>query len=72
MAHKNNKRNRRRTAYYHINKFDYEAREKLVEGQPSPKETYTSEKAKEVKLRPDYTWNEFWASTITVQTSRKA
>ena len=72
MARKNNKRNCRRAAYYHINKFDYEMREKLAEGQPPPKETYTSEKAKEVELRPNYTWNEFWAPTITIQTSRKA
>ena len=55
MARKNNKKNRRRAAYYHINKFDYEAREKLAEGQPPPKETYTDEKAKVVELRPDYT-----------------
>ena len=73
MACKNNKRNRRRAAYYHINKFDYEAREKLAEGQPLSKETYSDEKVKVVELRPDYTWNEFWALTITVQTkSRKA
>ena len=61
MACKNNKRNRRRVAYYHINKFDYEAREKLAEGQSPPKETYSDEKAKVVELRQDYTWNEFWA-----------
>ena len=73
MARKNNKRNRRRAAYYHIDKFDYEAREKLTEGQLPPKKTYSDEKAKVVKLKPDYTWNEFWALTITVQTkSRKA
>jgi len=73
MARKNNKKNCRRAAYYHINKFDYEAREKLAEGQLLPKETYTDEKVKVVELRPDYIWNEFWAPTITVQTtSRKA
>ena len=73
MACKNNKRNRRRAAYYYINKFDYEAREKLAVGQPPLKETYSDEKAKVVELRSDYTWNEFWAPTITVQTnSRKA
>ncbi len=32
MARKNNRRNRRRAAYYHINQFNYEIREKLVEG----------------------------------------
>ena len=69
MARKNNKRNRRRAAYYHINKFDYEAKEKLAEGKPSSKETYSNEKVKVVELRPDYTWNEFWAPTITIQTT---
>ncbi len=59
MARKNNKRNHRRAAYYHIKKFDYKVREKLAEGQLPLKETYTSEKAKEVELRPNYTWNEF-------------
>ncbi len=71
MTRKNNKRNRRRAAYYHINKFDYEAREKLAEGQLPPKETYSNEKAKVVELRPDYTWNEFWTPTITVQTTSR-
>ncbi len=61
MARKNNHRNCRRAAYYYINKFDYEAREKLAEGQLSPKEMYSDKKAKVVELRPDYTWNEFWA-----------
>ena len=55
MAHKNNKRNHRKAAYYHINKFDYEAKEKLAEGKPSSKETYSNEKVKVVELRPDYT-----------------
>ena len=55
MARKNNKKNRRRAAYYHINKFDYKTREKLTEGQLPPKETYSDKKAKVVKLRPDYT-----------------
>jgi len=55
MICKNNKRNRRRAAYYHINKFNYEAREKLAEGQLPPKETYSNEKVKVVELRPDYT-----------------
>ena len=72
MAQKNNRRNYRRAAYYHINQFDYEVREKLTEGQPLSKETYSSKKMKVVKLRSDYTWNKFWAPTITVQTFRKA
>ena len=59
MARKNNHRNRRRAAYYHINKFDYNVREKMTEGQPPSKETYSKKKAKVVKLRSDYTWNEF-------------
>ncbi len=38
MARKNNKKNRRRVAFYGISKFDYNAREKLAEGQPPLKE----------------------------------
>ncbi len=73
MARKNNCRNRRRAAYYYINKFDYEAREKLAESQLLPKETYSSKKVKVVELRSNYSWNEFWTPTITIQTtSRKA
>ena len=43
MARKNNKRNKRRATFYGINKFDYEAREKLVEGHLPLKETPTEE-----------------------------
>ena len=32
MAQKNNKKNRRRAAFYRINKFDYETREKPAVG----------------------------------------
>ena len=32
MACKNNKKNRRRAAFYEINKFDYKARENLAKG----------------------------------------
>ena len=53
MAWKNNKCNHRRAAYYYINQFDYEAREKLAEDQSSPKETYSSNKAKVVELRSE-------------------
>ncbi len=67
MICKNNKKNRRRVAFYRINKFDYEERKKLTEGQLSPKEIYTDEKAKLVEYRPDYQWNEVWVLTITVQ-----
>ncbi len=55
MACKNNCRNCRRAAYYYINKFDYEAREKLADGQLPSKKMYSSEKVKVVELRPDYT-----------------
>ncbi len=55
MACKNNKRNRKRAAYYNINKFNYKIREKLAKGQPLPKKTYSSNKAKVVELRPNYT-----------------
>ena len=51
MARKNNKRNRRRAAFYGINKFDYEARENLAKGHPSQAETPT-EKEKEVEPSP--------------------
>ncbi len=54
MACKNNRRNCKRAAYYHINKFNYKTREKLAKGQPLPKETYSDEKMKVVKLRSDY------------------
>ncbi len=66
MAWKNNRRNCKKAAYYHINQFDYEAREKLAEGQPLPKKIYSSKKVKVVELRPDYTWNKFWILIITV------
>ncbi len=55
MACKNNRCNHKRAVYYHINKFDYEMRKKLAEGQLLPKETYNDKKAKVVKLRLDYT-----------------
>ncbi len=44
MACKNNRKNRRRAAFYEINKFDYKTREKLAEGQPSLKETLEEER----------------------------
>ncbi len=54
MAYKKNKQNRRRTAYYHINKFNYEMKEKLIKEQLSSKKTYISEKVIKIKLRSDY------------------
>ncbi len=54
MACKNNKKNRRKAAFYEINKFNYKMREKLVERQPSSKKTYIDEKVKLIKYRPDY------------------
>ncbi len=49
MARKNNKRNHRRAAFYGINLFDYEAREKLTAGQPLPEEM---PKKEEVVVKP--------------------
>ncbi len=54
MACKNNKKNRRRAAFYEISKFDYESRKKLVKGQLLPKETYIDEKAKLIEYKLDY------------------
>ena len=74
MARKNNKRNRRRAAFYGINLFDYEAREKLVAGQPPPEETSKKEEEVVVKPSPVNEWTEAWTPKITVvqTTSRKA
>ncbi len=55
MACKNNKRNRRRVAFYRISKFDYEVREKLAEGQPLSQEI--SQK-KVVEYSPGNAWTE--------------
>ena len=74
MARKNNKRNRRRAAFYEINPFDYEAREKLAAGQlPPPEETSKKEEVV-VKPSPVNEWTEAWTPKITVvqPTSRKA
>ena len=70
---KNNKRNRRRAAFYGINPFDYEAREKLAAGQPPPEETPKKEEDV-VKPSPGNEWTETWTPKITVvqTTSRKA
>ncbi len=51
MARKNNKKNKRRAAFYRINKFDYETRENLVKGHPPPVKT-PPEKDKEVEPSP--------------------
>ena len=76
MARKNNRRNRRRAAFYGINPFDYEAREKLAAGQPPPpKETPVEDKDKKiVEVSPGNAWTETWTPKITVvqTTSRKA
>ncbi len=73
MAYKNNKKNRRRAAFYGINKFDYKARENLAKGHPPPEETPT-EKDKEVESNPGNEWTEIWKPKITAvqTTSRKA
>ncbi len=52
MACKNNKKNRRRAAFYRISKFDYEIRKNLVKGHPPSKETLIEEK-KEVESNPE-------------------
>ena len=52
MARKNNKRNRRRAAFYGINPFDYEAREKLAAGQPPPVEGTSKKEEDVVKPSP--------------------
>ena len=51
MACKNNKKNRRRAAFYGINKFDYEAKENLMKGYPPSKEN-PYRKNKEVQPSP--------------------
>ena len=65
MAKKNNKRNRRRAAFYGINPFDYEAREKLAVGQPPVEETPKKEEDV-VKSSPGNEWTEAWKLKITV------
>ncbi len=72
MARKNNKKNRRRAAFYGINLFDYEAKEKVVGGQLPPQETPKEETI--VKPSSENEWTEFWTPKITVvqTTSRKA
>ncbi len=74
MARKNNKRNRRRAAFYGINPFDYEAREKLAAGQPPPPEETPKKEEDVVKPSPGNEWTEAWAPKITVVqiTPRKA
>ena len=57
MARKNNKRNRRKAAFYGINKFDYEVRENLAKGHPPPEET-PKEKDKEVESSSGNEWAE--------------
>ncbi len=52
MACKNNKRNKKRAAFYGINKFDYEVRENLAKGYPLPVEVPTK-KIKEVESNPE-------------------
>ncbi len=57
MVRKNNKKNRRRAAFYGINKFDYEARKNLTKGHLPPKEILL-EKDKEVESNPENEWTE--------------
>ena len=57
MARKNNKKNRRRAAFYEVNKFNYEVRENLVKGQPPLKEIFTEEE-KKVESSSGNAWTE--------------
>ncbi len=57
MACKNNKKNRRRAAFYGINKFDYEARENLAKGHLPPVEA-PKEKDKEIEPSLGNEWTE--------------
>ena len=57
MARKSNKKNRRRAAFYRINKFDYEVRENLAKGHPPLIETLI-EKEKEAECSPGNEWTE--------------
>ena len=55
MVYKNNCRNRRRAAFYGINLFNYETKEKLAESKPLPKEILTEEKVVKANLRNAWT-----------------
>ncbi len=57
MACKNNKKNKKRAAFYAINKFDYETRENLAKGHSLPVKALT-EKNKEVKSSLGNEWTE--------------
>ncbi len=65
MACKNNKKNRRRAAFYGINKFNYEVRENLTKGHLLSVEVPT-EKDKEVEPSLENEWTEAWKLKITV------
>ena len=65
MARKNNKKNRRRAAFYRINKFDYKMKENLVKGQLPPKKTSTEED-KKVESSSGNAWTEVWDAKITI------
>ena len=56
MVQKNNKKNRRRAAFYAINPFDYKAKEKLAADQSPPKETPKEETV--VKSNSGNEWTE--------------
>ncbi len=65
MTCKNNKKNRRKAAFYRISKFDYKGRENLAKGQLSPKETPIEEE-KKVKSNPGNVWTEVQDVKITI------
>ena len=59
IVYKNNKKNKRRAAFYEISKFDYKTRENLAKEQPPPKETLTEEdKERVVKHSSGNAWTE--------------
>ncbi len=69
IARKNNKKNRRRVAFYGISKFDYKVRENLAKRQLSLKET-SSEEEKKVESSLRNAWTEVWGVKITtIQTN---
>ncbi len=72
MVRKNNKKNRRRAAFYGISKFDYKVREKLAKRQLSPKET--PEEKKTVEPSSENAGTETWIPKITIvqKNSQKA
>ena len=66
MACKNNKKNKRKEAFYRISKFDYEMRKNLTKEQSLPKETLTKEN-KKVESSSGNAWTEVWDIQINLR-----